>query len=169
MSNFKSCPACKNDVTAADEICDVCQFPFNGSEKEKSIHIGRFISQKGVIVDSQDSLTKSQYLLYLAAGMYTLSVVINLSLLLNNLFTLIFNAAIILVLIVSGILVKKAPIVFLLVPLFVLLSIYISNYVIDPSTLHQGIAFKLIILGSLIYSIYNYARSESFKKKFNVE
>lgn len=166
---MKNCPACKNENEVEVGLCETCNFPFSGTDKEKSIHIGRFISQKGVIVDSHDALTKSQFLLYLAAGMYTLSVIINFSLLLNNLFALIFNAAVILVLIVSGILLKRAPVVFLLVPFFVLLSIYVSNYVIDPRTLFQGIAFKLIILGSLVYSIYNYAKSEKFKKKFNIE
>ena len=163
----KVCPACKNDNEEHNNICIKCEFPFNGSEKEKSIHIGKFIGKRGVIVDSEDSLTKSQNLLYFAAGLYVLGVIINFSALSNNILALLFNFAVILVIAVSGLLLKKSPLLFLIIPLLVLLTIYISDWIYDPNTIYRGILFKLLILGSLIYSIYNYLASEKFKKKYN--
>lgn len=163
----KVCPACKNENENSNEFCIKCEFPFNATDKEKSIHIGRFIGKKGIIVDADDALTKSQNLLYLAAGFFLLGIIINFSVLLNNWFALLFNVVVVAVIVVSGALLKKSPLLFLIIPLFVLLSIYISNYLYDPNTLMQGIVFKCLILGSLIYSIYNYLASEKFKKKYN--
>ena len=161
------CPACKNESLPDSSVCEKCEFPFNGTEKEKSIHIGRFIGKRGVIFDSEDSLTKSQNLLYFAAGFYILGVIINFSFLLNNIFALLFNVIVIIVIAGSGILLKKAPLLFLIIPLAVLLTLYTINFIIDPNTLFNGIIFKFLILGSLFYSIYNYISSEKFKKKYN--
>ncbi|WP_346883851.1 hypothetical protein [uncultured Algibacter sp.] len=163
----RMCPTCKNESLPDSNICEKCEFPFNGTEKEKSIHIGRFIGKKGIIIDSEDSLTKSQNLLYFAAGFYILGVIINFSLLLNNIFTLLLNITIIIIIAGSGILLKKSPLLFLIIPLAVLLTLYIFNFIINPNTLFEGIIFKLLILSSLFYSIYNYISSEKFKKKYN--
>ncbi|GAA3605861.1 hypothetical protein Q4Q39_11515 [Flavivirga amylovorans] len=163
----KACPACKNDSDLNVNLCPKCEFPFNGTEKEKSIHIGRFIGKKGIIFDAEDSLTKSQQLLFLAAGLYLLGVIINFSVLLNDLLALIFNTVVIIVILASGVLLKKAPMLFLIIPIIVLLFVYGINYAINPDSLTRGIFFKCLILGSLIYSIYNYLASERFKKKYN--
>ena len=164
----KICPACKNSCPFEAMFCEKCEFPFKGTEKEKSIHIGRFIGDKGIIIDAEDALIRSRNLLYIAAGLYTLGVIINMSLLLNNLFVLAFNILIIITFVVSALFLKKSPLTFLILPLALLLSIYTINFIIDPNTLVQGILFKILIIGSLIYSIYNFVASEKFKKKFNV-
>ncbi|WP_406683555.1 hypothetical protein N1F78_12810 [Seonamhaeicola sp. MEBiC1930] len=164
----KICPACKNENLSRADNCQICEFPFTGSEKEKSLHIGKFISDKGIIIDSEDSLNKSRNLLFLAAGFYILGAIINYSLLLNNLFALVFNVVVILIIVVSGVLLKKSPLIFLSIPLILLITIYAINYLADPNTLINGIIFKMIILGSLGYSIYNYLASKKFKKKYNL-
>ncbi|UKM64143.1 zinc finger Ran-binding domain-containing protein [Flavobacteriaceae bacterium GSB9] len=165
---MKNCPACKNVNETDIDSCVRCEFPFNGSDKEKSIHIGKFIGQKGIITDSEDSLTKSQNFLYLAAAFYLVGVIVNFQYLKQDIFALSFSVIVILVILICGFLVKKSPLLFLSIPLALLLFIYTINYLIDPRTLFQGIIFKLLILGSLIYSIYNYKLSEKFKKKYNI-
>lgn len=164
----KVCPSCKNQNEANVGFCCKCEFPFNASDKEKSIHIGKFISNKGIILDSEDSLAKSQNLLYLAAGFYIIGVIINFSTLKQDIFSLIFNIGVIFIIALCGYLLKKSPLIFLSIPLALLLFIYTINYLIDYRTLMQGIIFKILILGSLIYSIYNYKLSEKFKKKYNL-
>ncbi len=165
---IKTCPACKNENNIEVNFCELCDFPFEGSEKEKSIHIGKFIGKKGIIIDSEDSLTKSRNLLLIAAGFYLVGSIINYPLLLEYLILLIVNVIIILVITTSALLLKKAPLLFLIIPLTLLLIIYISNFIINPDTLLNGIIFKVLILGSLVYSLYNYVASKKFKKKFNM-
>lgn len=164
----KMCPACKNTSDNDHKICIKCQFPFEGTEKEKSIHIGRFIGDKGIIFDAEDALVKSRNLLFIAAGLYALPVVINISALLTDLFVLGFNILVIITFVISGVFLKKSPLTFLILPLALLLAIYTINFLIDPNTLLQGILFKLLIISSLVYSIYNFTASEKFKKKFNL-
>ncbi len=165
----KICPACKNENNSSNTLCDKCEFPFEGTEKEKSIHIGRFIGDKGIIFDAEDALKKSQYLLFLAAGLYTLPVIINFSFLLNDPFALAFNGLIIITFIVCSLFIKKSPLTFLILPLVLLLAVYTINFIVDPNTLVQGILFKVLIISSLIYSIYNFVVSEKFKRKFNLK
>mgnify|MGYP000209295204 CR=1 FL=1 len=168
METFKQCPACKNELQDDLDFCDVCDFPFKGSEKEKGIHIGRFINKKGVVFDADESLNKSQYLIYIVVALFVLGMVINFQSLILNPFILGFNLAICLVLVASAILIKKSPLLFTTIPLVILLLLYIGNYIIDPRSLVNGILFKLIIIGSLIYSIYMHVSSNRFKKKYNI-
>ncbi|OEK07685.1 hypothetical protein A8C32_17045 [Flavivirga aquatica] len=165
--DLKYCPACKNDNNSKVDFCIKCDFPLTGTEKDKSIRIGKFIGKKGIIFDADNSLEKSRKLLYYAAAFFILGIIINFSSLTNNILALGFNISIAMVILTCGILIKKAPLVFLLIPLILLLSIYGLNYMYDPTSLPRGIFFKLLIIGSLIYSIYNYLASEKFKKKYN--
>ncbi len=165
----KDCPACKNENTADAELCITCKFPFNASEKEKGLHIGKFISDKGIIVDSEDYLIKSQRLLYIASLFYLIGTIVYFFTAPYYLVALIINIIVILILLVSAIFIKKHPLLFLSIPTFVLTTIYVSEYFVDPNLLLKGILFKLLIFGCLIYSIYIYFESKSFKKKYNIK
>jgi hypothetical protein len=162
-----TCPACKNEIETA-EFCPLCEFPFNGSEIEKAKHIGRFINKKGVIVDSKDSLKTSRNFVLAAAGFYALSFILNIDIFLNNMIYLFVELGVIITLVTCAMLIKKQPLVFLGIPLALLLFIYTIQYLADERTLMQGIIFKILIIGSLIYSIYLNKSSNNFKKKFNV-
>lgn len=164
----KACPSCKNKNNTDAPFCVICDFPFNGSEKEKGIHIGKFISNKGIIDDSEDYLIKSQRLLYIAALFYLIGTVVYVFSASYYVITLVVNLFVITILVVSAIFIKKQPLLFLGLPTFVLTTIYVSEYFIDPLLLLKGIIFKLIIFGCLIYSIYIYFESKAFKKKFNI-
>ncbi len=71
-----NCPACKTEFSERVEFCSKCEFPFNGTEKEKAIHIGRFIGKKGVIADSSIYIKKSQNILYFIAGLNIFSLIL---------------------------------------------------------------------------------------------
>jgi len=162
------CPSCKNEVSQGIDVCDFCEFPFIGTEKEKSIHIGKFISKKGVIFDANESLNKIQKLLFVIVGITLLSLALNFSLLIQDVFVLVLNLAIVLVLSGCAILVKKSPLTFMIIPLTIMLTLYLVNYVQDPRSLGQGILFKCIVIGGLIYAIYLHISSQNFKNKYNL-
>lgn len=161
------CPACKNSVSAESEKCDYCEFPFNGSDKEKSIHIGKFINKRGVIFDANDSIRKSQNILLLVIGLYVLSLIINFDFLLENKIILVIDLLIIISFSVCAFMIKKAPILFTVIPLIIILTLYLINFIIDPRTLLGGIFLKIIIIGTLVYSIFLHISSNKFKKKYN--
>jgi len=161
------CPACKNSVSTETEKCDYCEFPFNGSEKEKSIHIGKFINKRGVIFDANDSIRKSQNILLLVIGLNILGLIISYDSLMTDKFVLIINILIIISFAVCAFMIKKAPVLFTVIPLIIILSLYVINFIIDPKTIFSGIIMKLIIVGTLTYSIFLQISSDKFKKKFN--
>lgn len=165
----KTCPACSNKNEFKVSICNTCEFPFEGSQKEKSIHIGKFISDKGIIVDSDDFLIRSQQLVGFAAAIYLLRALINFSFLLSSPIDLFLNVFVIAVLVISALFIKRAPLIFLFIPTFILTTIYLIEYLIDVNIFISGIIFKLVIFGCLIYSIYINLQSNKFKKKFNIK
>lgn len=164
-----TCPACKKEQINEISSCKNCSFPFNGTEKEKAIHIANFISKKGVLFDSNDSIEKSQQILY---GISLVNLVfIGVDIFTSNFYIidLIINLTITFVLAFCGFMIRKNPIKFTLIPLFLLISIYTLNAILDPYFLHRGILMKLVILGSLIYSIYLIKSADRFKKKYDIK
>lgn len=161
------CPACKHEHIIGEAICRICKFPFNGTEKEKSIHIGRFISKKGVIEDSKNSLDKSRNWLFFVAALNILGIIINHKLVFYNIIVAAVTLAIPLIIITSALLLKKSPIVFLSIPLVLMLIVYTLELILEPSSWYRGIILKVFIIGLLCYSIYNYIVSKRFKKQYN--
>lgn len=165
----KTCPACSNENEFRAITCSKCKFPFEGSEKEKSIHIGKFISDRGIIVDSEDFLIRSQQLVGFAAAIYLLRTIISFSVLLSSPIDLFINVFVIVTLVLCAIFIKRSPLIFLFIPTFILTTIYLIEYLIDINIFMSGIIFKLVIFGCLIYSIYINLESNKFKKKFNIK
>jgi len=163
------CPACKKEHIEQLDICNNCSFPFNGTEKEKAIHIGRFINKKGVLTDSSDSIKKSQLILFAIAGFNALFLIAGLfngnllpiDIILNTIVTLTF--------LLCGFFIYKKPVLLTVIPLILIIGINILNYFIEPSSIFRGIIIKLIIIGSLIYSIYLIKSAENFKKEYGVD
>lgn len=165
MESIK-CPSCKTVFVENKETCSACNFPFKGTEQEKSVHIGQFILKKGVVIDASDYLKKTQNILYAIAGLLGISLII--LVLSKNYYTidLVFNGSLIIVFICCGVFIKKNPILLIVLPLFLIIGVYLLNYLVDPNTLLQGIFIKTIIIGSLIYSIYLQLKASKFKEKY---
>ena len=162
------CPSCKREYMEKIDTCKNCNFPFNGTEKEKAIHIGQFINKKGVLFDSVDSIGKSQKILYAITALNLIALIIRFSLNGIILDDLIQNGIITLIFLFCGIYLKKNPILLTIIPLVLLIGVYTLNYIIDPMSLLRGILFKLIIIGSLVYSVYLIKSAEKFSKKYGV-
>lgn len=164
-----NCPACKNELLEKIDYCTKCKFPFKGDETEKAIHIGRFIDKKGVIMDSESSIEKSQIILY-AITLLNFSVLI-LNIIFNGLIFLDLAINIILTLsfLYCAVNIRKNPIRLTVIPLTILIVIYGLNFLIDPMTLARGLFLKIIIIGSMIYSIYLIKSAERFKKEYNIK
>ncbi|MEK6154555.1 hypothetical protein WIW50_14895 [Flavobacteriaceae bacterium 3-367] len=168
MDNI-SCPACKQEYSEIQEICENCKFPFNGTEKEKSLHIGRFINKKGVIVDSSDAIRRSQLILYAIAGINALFIIVITLTGKIQLFDIALNGILALVFLLCGLFIRQRPMLLTLIPLILILGIYALNFLVDPSSIFKGIIVKLIIIGSLIYSLYLIDRAKRFQSKFGAD
>ncbi|RDK84857.1 hypothetical protein [Marinirhabdus gelatinilytica] len=163
-----TCPACKIKVYENPDFCDNCKYPFIGSEKEKSIHIGKFISKKGVVQDSSNALGNVQKILFFLGGLNILTVIIMYSSTNSHWLDLALNGFLALVFIFCAIFLKKAPLLFTILPLATLLGVYTLNAVIDPMSLVNGIIIKVLIVGSLIYSMYLSLKARKFQKLYKL-
>ncbi|MBL7471732.1 hypothetical protein [Robertkochia sediminum] len=166
--NTVSCPACKNENASNTLECTICLFPFNGTEKEKSIHIGKFISDKGVIDDSDSLIKKTQNILFVLSGLYTLGMVLTYF---NNpygIIGIIDYFIIIPIFLVSAFRIRKNPILFTSIPLSILLLIYSIQFLFDPRTIVNGILIKIIIIGVMGYCIKTAVSANKFRKKYKI-
>ncbi len=163
------CPACKKSFPGQVGTCSRCNFPFNGTEKERGIHIGTFITQKGVIMDADIHLEKSQLLLYAVAGLNVLMLFMYGSeetiLSINS----IVNVVISVIVFLCGYHIKKRPIWFSVIPLMILPAVYTWNFFIDPETLVRGLDIKIAVIGGLLISMYLIKRAQKFKKDYDIE
>ncbi len=166
--NVKECICCKNEVLENSTNCEFCNFPFFGSEEEKSIHIGKFIVNKRVISNSEESLDKNQYLLYFISAITFVTAIIFCTKFEGFYFETGLNFLIGFVILFCGYYLKKNPIMLTIIPLVLILSIYSLNYFLDPKTLFNGIIFKIVIISSLVYNIFLILKSDSFKKNHNL-
>lgn len=170
MPKLKICPACKNENENIRVECAFCKYPFEGTEKEKAIHIGQFINKKSVLTDTDNAILRSQQILFAIAGINTIFLII---LFLNSTnipaSSFVLPVFIIILFLTCAFLIKKNPLVFIAIPLAVLLTLYGVNYLYDPSSLLRGLLLKIIIVGSLIYSLYLIVSSNKFKKSHNID
>ncbi|WP_435261846.1 hypothetical protein [Tenacibaculum sp. nBUS_03] len=168
MENI-NCPACKSEQIEKIEFCKNCKFPFKGTEKERAIHIGKFINKKGVIFDSSDSIERSQQILFGIAGINLFFIIFGYFTIGSTFLDIIINLIITAIIAFFGYKIKENPIRYTLIPLILLLSIYTFNFIFNPILFRTGIMAKLAIIGALCYSIYLIKSAEKFKTKFNVK
>lgn len=147
------CPSCKSTCFELDEKCEICNFPLKGNEKEKAVFIGQKYAKKQKADDGVKAINKNRNLLFAIGGF---NIVISPILFLMNRIQIgdgILNLIVGLIFIGLGLLAKIQPLVSFILALLLLLGLYLLNYLVDPSTIFNGIILKLIIIGSLIYAI----------------
>ena len=148
---YTNCPACKTETITNEAFCSKCNFPYTGTDKEKAIHIGQFIKQKGVITDSGSSIERSQKILYIVSLINLLLIMFNFLWMKYPISLLLPDTIITITLTFCAYKIQSNPLLFIIIPLTLLIIIYTINYFTNPYLVFNGIFFKLIILGSLIY------------------
>lgn len=167
MKNIQ-CPSCKKEFETIPTNCSNCQFPFQGTEREKTVHIAQFIEKKGVLVDSDDSIEKSRKILYAITGINVIYLVVGYVTGDAHFMDTILNFVISGVFFICAFNIEENPIRLTTVPLILLISIYTLNFLLNPSMFFQGIVVKLLIVGSMFYSIYLIKSAEKFKKRYQI-
>jgi len=165
---MNTCPACKKENPEIAIFCETCNYPFEGTEKEKAIHIGQFVTKKGVTVDSEIHINRSRSILLIIAVINAFAIVMGLSdSEAYSMVDIVFNIVITAVFILCAVTIKKNPFIKILIPFLLLLFINLLNFIVDPNTIAQGIVLKVIYIGSLGYSLYLVKSAENFRKKYN--
>ena len=163
MNDLK-CPNCKEDISQVEIDCEHCGFPLSGTDKEKSIFIGKQISNKSKIGDAKKSQVKAQRILYIIGGFQIINGVL-VYLNTRNITDVVFYIILGLLLGVFGYFSSKKPILFLSLALILILSYYGLLYIIDPEFILRGILWKIVIIAFLVYGIWNSMEAQKLKKE----
>ena len=169
MEEKAHCPSCHKvyvEVTRPDNCYD-CDFPFLGTDKEKSVHIGRNLLKKNVINDASSASKKASNLLFILAAVYLFSAafaefttptglaILDWVIYIWLIVCFVFCAAFLI----------KSPIVFCIIPLIALLIVYLLQYLANPATLFSGILLKIISVSLLLYAIFKNWEAQKLKKQ----
>lgn len=158
------CSNCNTEVDESTSLCNVCLYPINGTEEQKSVFIAKQVMQKSDVEWSIKSLGNSRNILFGLAIFYL--IVPNL-LLLRAGFSLdiVLNVLIALLFAGCGFMVYKKPKLALGVPLLLAVAYYILLLSIDPMLFMNGSLWKLIVLIGLSIGLTNVYKSDKILKE----
>ena len=149
------CPACKKSYEVKPNNCAKCSFPFEGSDKEKSVFLGKLIMQKSVIADEKRRIKIARVILWIIGVM-------------NIAATVIMSGKVTYVgilFIVAGFLTYKLPLIATLIPFIVLIVTEIALALINPSNLLNGLLLKMVYYVGLSYALAGIIKAQRIKNK----
>ncbi len=163
-SNKITCPVCKTNYDNEPEKCLKCEYPFNGTEKEKSIFIGQQIFKKETISEAKAHIKKARIILWVIGGLFLL---MSGFLAYNGMPSASFLGGLILggIFLGFGFLSYKFPFISILLPFIILFLFYVTMAIIDISTLLQGLIWKIIFMTGLGYALFSMIQAEKIKKE----
>lgn len=160
----QKCPYCKEEVSQVEINCENCGYPLSGTDKEKSIFIGKQISNKAKIGNAKESQAKAQKILYII-GAFQLFNAVFIYAQTKSVTNSVFYAVLAILFGVFAYVSPKKPLLFLSLALSLLLIYYIFLYTIDPQFLFKGILWKIIFIAFLVYGIWSANEERVLKKK----
>lgn len=161
---MKNCPACKKENSEIAIHCEFCEYPFEGTEKEKAIHIGKFISKKGVKYDKDDSLIRSQKIIGFIAVTNLLFLGVTYKLLPNG--WIISHLIIVGIFLFCALTIRKHSFIKVLIPLIIISLPTILLLIINPLDFIVNISINTIFIVALVYSLILVRSHQKFVDKF---
>lgn len=165
MSELIKCPTCQTDYEIQPDKCNKCGYPFIGTDKEKSHFVAHQIMKKGKISDTKDSIKSTRTILFVIAGF---NIVIPFFKFANAQYgglMIGMSVFIGLIFLIFGFTANKKPFISILIPLILLILFYVLVAIIEPINLIRGIVWKILFIGSMIYSLISIIESEKIKKE----
>jgi hypothetical protein len=153
------CKNCKTQRAESEEICDLCNYPIKGTEKEQASFIAKQVIQKSDVLESIERLKKSRIILFLVGAF---NIIAPFTPLLKNptSFEYIFSISLGLILIGFGFLTFKKPKIALIIPLSLFILYYVILFLINPIYLFSGMLWKMIIIMGLGYGYLSVRKSD---------
>lgn len=148
-----SCPSCKSPVFEPDVKCEVCAFPLKGTEKEKAVFIGKKYANKQKKADARQAINRNKAMLFILGGFNIVVPFFKFILARGNFFDLIWGFIVGGFFIGLGFLAKVQPLVSFILALSFLLFGYLVEFLINPSSIFNGLIIKIVIIGVLVYGI----------------
>ena len=161
---MKNCPACKKKTQKYLFSAKGVTTHLKEQKKEKAVHVGKFISKKGVSYDKDDSLKRSQLILGVIAVFNLFPLVINYNIL--QTFDIVFTLSIVIIFMYCALTIKKHSFIKVLVPLIILILLNLLILLVNPQIFFDGIIIRAAYILALIYSLTIIRSHSNFKKKY---
>ncbi|MEM9685444.1 MAG: hypothetical protein AAF934_00800 [Bacteroidota bacterium] len=165
MRDLINCPTCKTGYETQPDKCNKCRYPFSGTAKEKSHFVAHQIMKKEKISDTKNSIKNTRTILFAIAGFNIVIPFFKFSNAQYGGLMIAMSVCIGLIFLIFGFTAKKKPFISILIPLILLILFYVLDAIIEPTTLFQGIVWKIVFVGSMIYSLVSIVESEKIKKE----
>lgn len=163
MENELLCPICQSKYDTLPDNCTKCNYPFSGTDKEKSIFVGQQVLKKSTVKGTKDKIKRARIILWVIGGLN----IIASPFIYDELYVLIVGIIIGIVFIGFGFLTYKSPFISILIPLILLILLYTIGTIDDPSTFFHGILWKILFLSGLVYALIGIGEAENIKKESN--
>ena len=159
-----TCKNCKTEINEDEQICKICKYPVQGTEKEQASFFAKQVMQKSSVKQSIDRLKKSRIILFVLGAFY---VIVPFTPLLktNKSFVMIIMIVLGVIFIGFGFLSFKKPKIALLIPLILIILYYLILLFINPVLLYKGILWKMIIFLGLGYGYLSARKSDKILKE----
>ncbi len=150
-----NCTHCKVEMKAEAVFCPSCGYPEKGTDLEKSKFIANNIMNKNEHFDADKKVKSARNTLYiLAAATFVLNF-IQTTYQHEDLSIFIVGLILSVSFLVLGVWSKKKPLAALLSALLLYITLIILNGILDPTTLYQGILWKVLIISYLGKGVYS--------------
>lgn len=161
---MNECKICKSEIKEETAICKVCNYPLQGTDKEKASYVAKQVMQKSDVKESIKILKKSRMILFAIGAFYCIVPFIQLfETAISNI--QIISLALGLIFIGFAFLTYKMPLIALAIPLSLVLIYYITLLLTNPMYLWSGIIWKLIILMGLGYGFISVIKANKILKE----
>jgi hypothetical protein len=158
-----NCNYCRTPVTENSQFCPNCQFPLQGTEKEKSGFIAKLITQKGDVETAFARLKNARIILFIIGAFYIIVPFLRFGsfpdateIIGNFIFGGLF--------IIFGFISIKSPKIGFLIPLILIASYYILILIIEPFQIFSGMIWKVIAIVGVGYGFFSAMKSNKILK-----
>jgi hypothetical protein len=158
-----NCKYCNNKIEN-NSNCNVCNYPSNGTEKEKASFIAKQIMAESDVKDSIQKLNYARVLLFILGGFHFI-IPILMSVSIVNSFVIYLNISIGILFCGFGALSFRYPKLGFGLPLAIILIYYTLLILFVPYAFFTGIVWKVIILAGLSFGYYRvYSANKTLKE-----
>lgn len=152
IEDISTCYYCKSTgLKEEDHFCFNCGFPQGGTQEEMKLFIWKIKNKEQLLLEKKRSVKKATTILYVLAVINLVFGIILGLLVEINILVLIVSVVVAGIYLALGLWSVKQPFPAILSGFFVYISFNVINAVADPTTIYQGIIWKILIISSFIY------------------
>src|SRR5690606_16779456 len=146
------CENCSYENPSDRKFCSQCSFPIAGTAEEKSSFWLSVSRRKRLLSDAHDKIKSAKTVIYVLAGLFFVFGLIA-GFGMDDFLTMIINIVMSLVYLILAAWSSRNPFGAILTAFIIYITVQLINFIVEPTTLFQGIIIKAIVVVALIKGI----------------